>query len=76
MIPKEDLKRSKWLKVIPRKNGLIEEFAPQSADLRVCSEHFESTDFDPDPKLVRKRLKYEAVPSKFSKRDNSLPNQE
>ena len=67
-VPKEDPRRSKWLKIIPRKKGLIQEFAPQSADLRVCSEHFEATDFDPDPKLVLKRLKSNAIPSKFSTR--------
>ena len=71
-VPKNDPKRTKWLKVIPRKHGLIQEFAPQSADLRVCSEHFETTDFDPDSKLLRKRLKYEAIPSKFPERKNCL----
>ena len=67
-VPKNDPRRLRWLKVIPRKNGVIQEFAPQNADLRVCSLHFEIADFDPDPKLVRKRLKSNAIPSKFSTR--------
>ena len=64
-IPKVEPSRSRWLKVIPRKNGLIQENVSQSALLNVCSEHFKSTDYDPDPKLVRKRLKAGVVPSIF-----------
>ena len=70
-VPKLEPERSKWLKVIPRKNGHIQDSIPQSQILCVCSEHFNPTDYDPDPKLLRKRLKSGVIPSIFSQRINS-----
>ena len=65
-VPKIEPERSKWLKVIPRRNGRIQDSIPQSQTLCVCSEHFKPTDYDPDTRLIRKRLNYGVIPSIFS----------
>ena len=75
-VPKFDPERSKWLAVIPQKNGLNQESIPWFLELRVCSVHFNPTDYDPDPKLVRRRLKSGVIPSIFSQSTNSEPIQD
>jgi len=49
----------KWIHAVRRKN-----FKPTSAS-RICSVHFRDSDFVQNPALVVKKLKEDAVPSKF-----------
>ena len=79
-VPKLEPERSKWLKVIPRKNG---HFVLKTTEtLSVCSGHFPLSDFDPDPALLRRRLKSGVKPSifeayeKFALENNSFSNDE
>ena len=62
-VPKLEPERSKWLKVIPRKNGHF--VLTTTETLSVCSGHFSLSDFDPDAKLLRRRLKSGMKPSIF-----------
>ena len=62
-VPKLEPERSKWLKVIPRKNGHF--VLTTTETLIVCSGHFPLSDFDPDPALLRRRLKTGVKPSIF-----------
>ena len=62
-VPKLEPERSKWLKVIPRKNGHF--VLTTTETLSVCSGHFPLSDFDSDPALMRRRLKSGVKPSIF-----------
>ena len=64
-LPKEEPRRSEWLNVIPRKNGLIQASVPKTTFISVCSDHFKYQDYDSDPRLIRKRLNSGVIPSIF-----------
>ena len=64
-IPKAEPVREKWIEVLRKIRG-DDDWNPSSS-VRICSDHFVESDFDPDPLLKRKRLKSGVIPSVFER---------